>query len=85
MEDRYPTGVTLNLGAETPKSDAEINDLLKRSITLENEKRKPNRPSWKTLHNEMHTKAMSYKASAICGWSFAALIVIAELIIRVFS
>jgi hypothetical protein len=53
--------------------------------TDQSEKRKYHRPSWKTEYENMHTKAMSYRVWAICGWSFSLLIVIVELIIKGFS
>jgi hypothetical protein len=72
---------------------ASINhEIEKRGLTVEPtafdgttpDKKRINRPHWKTLHDDMQAKAMAYRVWSVCGWSLFILTLIAELIIRVF-
>lgn len=86
MEDNgYPEGRAVKLESAIPTTDSEITDVLKRSIALENGKRKVVRISYKTEFENMQMKAMAYRVWSVCGWSLFALSVIIQIVIRVFS
>jgi molybdenum-dependent DNA-binding transcriptional regulator ModE len=69
----------------TPQSDAELTDLLKRSVILEKEKRKTIRPSWKTEYKSAFKQKEKLRVQRNLTVTLAACYIFVDLLIKIFS
>lgn len=79
-----------HIGTAIPQSDAELEDLLKRSIKVETEKHKRKRNPWvyKWQYDQIEDEKAVYKALAIAGWSafgLTGLLLLLEVTFKIFS